>query len=352
MKTKERIAILGAGIFGCTLSLVLSRKFDVTIFEKRKDIMNEASKMNQFRFHLGYHYPRSQKTIKEIQKDYRSFFKFYGSDVYGITQNYYFLAKNNNKTPFEKYLNILKKNKLEFKVIKNRKIIGRFVQGAIITKEKVLNYFKLKKKIIKMIREKKIKIIFGENFNKRNLNNYKYVFITTYRDNNLVLSNLGIPPKRKFRYELVEKIVVKLPKKYEKVSCVVLDGKFLCIDPYLGTNFHLLSHVKYSKIKILRAKYYKFFNENKRMLKKEVIKNLDKSNFKKIVEHGSNYLPFLKAAKYIKSFYLIRVLNLKSMRNDDRTNQITRVNKKIFTILSGKWNTAASLSQKILREIK
>ena len=35
----------------------------------------------------------------------------------------------------------------------------------------------------------------------------------------------------------------------------------------------------------------------------------------------------------------------------DRTNQITRVNKKIFTILSGKWNTAASLSQKILREI-
>ena len=46
------------------------------------------------------------------------------------------------------------------------------------------------------------------------------------------------------------------------------------------------------------------------------------------------------------------MLNLKSMRNDDRTNQITRVNKKIFTILSGKWNTAASLSQKILREIK
>ena len=28
------------------------------------------------------------------------------------------------------------------------------------------------------------------------------------------------------------------------------------------------------------------------------------------------------------------MLNLKSMRNDDRTNQITRVNKKIFTI---KW---------------
>ena len=59
--------------------------------------MNEASKMNQFRFHLGYHYPRSQKTIKRNSKITEAF-KFYGSDVYGITQNYYFLAKNNNKT--------------------------------------------------------------------------------------------------------------------------------------------------------------------------------------------------------------------------------------------------------------
>ena len=68
-KNKEKIAIIGSGIFGCTLALVLSKKYDVSIFEIKNDILNEASKMNQFRFHLGFHYPRSQSTIKEIQSD-------------------------------------------------------------------------------------------------------------------------------------------------------------------------------------------------------------------------------------------------------------------------------------------
>ena len=76
MKRRKKIAIIGAGIFGCTLAIILSKKFDVQIFEKKRSILNEASKMNQFRFHLGFHYPRSQKTINEIQKDCKDFIKF------------------------------------------------------------------------------------------------------------------------------------------------------------------------------------------------------------------------------------------------------------------------------------
>ena len=31
-----------------------------------------------------------------------------------------------------------------------------------------------------------------------------------------------------------------------------MDGNFLCLDPYAGTSYHLLSHVKHSKIKIIK----------------------------------------------------------------------------------------------------
>ena len=116
MKPKKKIAIIGAGIFGCTLAIILSKKFDVQIFEKKRSILNEASKMNQFRFHLGFHYPRSQKTIKEIQKDYKDFVKFYGKKVYGNTDNYYLVSKNNSKSKFKEYLKTLKRNKLKFKI--------------------------------------------------------------------------------------------------------------------------------------------------------------------------------------------------------------------------------------------
>ena len=36
--------------------------------KRENKILQNASKKNQMRFHLGYHYPRSQKTVSEIKK--------------------------------------------------------------------------------------------------------------------------------------------------------------------------------------------------------------------------------------------------------------------------------------------
>ena len=61
----KKICIVGAGLFGTTLSLILSKNknFEIDIFEKNNDILCETSLKNQQRFHLGYHYPRSKKTV-------------------------------------------------------------------------------------------------------------------------------------------------------------------------------------------------------------------------------------------------------------------------------------------------
>ena len=82
------------------------------------------------------------------------------------------------------------------------------------------------------------------------------------------VNDFGFKNTKQLRYELVEKILVKLPKKYQKLSCVVIDGKFLCIDPYIGTNLHLLSHVKFSKIAVQNKKVYNF-DKKKILLKKK-----------------------------------------------------------------------------------
>ena len=97
-----KIAIIGSGFFGATLGLVLSKKHKVTIYEKEKTILNGASAANQFRFHLGYHYPRSKKTITEINKSKKLFTSFNGYGVFQKTINYYLVAKK-SKTSFSKY---------------------------------------------------------------------------------------------------------------------------------------------------------------------------------------------------------------------------------------------------------
>jgi len=347
---KKKIAIVGAGMFGCTLALVLSKKFEVYLFEKKNDILNEASKMNQFRFHLGFHYPRSLKTINEIQNCHKDFLKYYGNKIYGKTKNYYSIARNNSKTSFEKYIKVLKKKKLHHKIISdsNQSYTSKKIRGLILTNEKVLNYFKLKKRINRLLKIKKIKLNLKKELKKEDIKNYHRIFLTTYTSNNLVLRNLGKKPKKKFRYELVEKLIVRLPKKYKQLSMVVLDGNFLCIDPYAGTKYHLLSHVKYSKIKILNSIYPNFSKKLKNLLSYGKLKNLKRTRYDNIIRDGSKYLPFLKKAKYVSSFYLVRTIMSNSKKNDDRTYQIDNYSNKIVTILSGKWNTAVTLSHKIL----
>ena len=52
------------------------------------------------------------------------------------------------------------------------------------------------------------------------------------------------------------------------MSYVVVDGKFVCLDPYLGTNYHLLSDVRYSKIEVIK-KLYHYLSQIKKILRQQ-----------------------------------------------------------------------------------
>ena len=88
-----KIAVIGSGFYGSSLAIVLSKKNDVDLYEKKSKIFNGASSCNQFRFHSGYHYPRSQKTVNEINKLKKDFLNFFSQKVFENTINYYSIAK-------------------------------------------------------------------------------------------------------------------------------------------------------------------------------------------------------------------------------------------------------------------
>ena len=108
-----KIAIIGSGFFGTTIALKLSKSHEIDLFEKEKDILNGASKINQFRFHLGFHYPRSKKTINEIKSSYKLFTNFFSNKVFGKTKNYYSISSEESKINFKKYLKVLKNSNLK-----------------------------------------------------------------------------------------------------------------------------------------------------------------------------------------------------------------------------------------------
>ena len=347
-----KIAIIGAGIFGCTLSLILSEKRSnrIQLYEKNSDIMLQASKYNQQRFHHGFHYPRSQKTLNEISKSRKSFEKFYGKDIFGKTKNYYGLVEKNGKTKKKEYLKFLKKNNLNFKIT-NHKNFSHKIDLKILTNEKILHYDKLKNKIKFLIKKSKIKLKLNQPFRNEDKERFDYIFVCTYSENNKNLKKLDIKNLNKFRYELIEKMVIQLPKKYKKLSYVIIDGKFLCIDPYLGTKYHLLSHVKHSKLEIKNSILEKFSNSHSKKIGK-FIKIKNNKNFNKYINDGKKYLPFLKLSKYVGSFFGVCAIEVNKEKTDQRTNLFKKHTKKIFSISSGKWNTAVHISNNVKEYLK
>lgn len=342
---KKKIAILGAGFFGIATALFLKKKFDVSVFEKNSDILTGASRANQLRFHLGYHYPRSRKTLREVQSMNKSFIDFYGKDIFGKTNNIYGVAKENSKTTFIKYKNFLKRNNLYFQVLKKNKF-SNLISGSILSNEKNLNYFKIKNKLKKILKKNNINIIFNKTLSKKELVKYDRIIIACYEKNNQILNSYGIEPSKKYQYELIEKIVIKLPDEYRNKSFMVIDGKFVSLDPYLGTKYHLLSDVMHSKIEVIKGYYPKFKDKRKKYLNQGMLKLSKVTNFKKFILNSSKYLPFLKDAKYIGSFFVTRAIELNKERTDERVNSVNFYrNNKFITIFSGKWNTSIGLAK-------
>ena len=173
------------------------------------------------------------------------------------------------------------------------------------------------------------------------------MIISTYDQNNFVNKKLGLKVESKYRYELIEKILLKLQNKYKKLSCIVLDGDFVCVDPYLGTKYHLLSDVKYSKLEVTNGKYPKFKHKNKKYLNKGLIKNIKVSKYQSFIKHGSKYLPFIKKSNYVGSFFVTRAIKINKQASDERLSQIINKEKKIISIFSGKWNTCVGTAKNL-----
>ena len=174
---------------------MLAKKHEVHIYEIKKDILNGASLANQLRFHLGYHYPRSSKTLKEVNDSYKDFSKFYSQKVFGNTKNYYGVSKKDSKTSKYKYIKFLKKNNLYFKICQNVGFTDN-ISLSFLSKEKNLNYFKIKKIIKKKIKSMNIKIFYNTKFSKKKINEYDKTIIATYDQNNVILKKLGYKLKK------------------------------------------------------------------------------------------------------------------------------------------------------------
>lgn len=131
-----RVAIIGAGWFGCHIASKLKNSHDVSLFDE-SGIFVGASMNNQNRLHLGYHYARSSTTRILCRKTFSRFKTDYEHLLSSVPQNIYAVPERDSIIDFKTYLKIFADSDFQ---IANHEYLQN-VSGAIGVYEKYINPF-------------------------------------------------------------------------------------------------------------------------------------------------------------------------------------------------------------------
>ena len=197
--------------------------------------MKCATGINQYRLHKGYHYPRSISTAMECKKGLQSFKqKYYDSVVNGSVDHLYAIASEESLTSSDEYLKFLDKVNLPYDTIEPLPSTNLTVKVT----EELFDSLTLKNIVKSKLYSNGVRILTNKSTSKKDFKDYDIVVLATYSKLNKLLEN-----QTEYQFEVCEKPLVKLPSKYKNKSIVVMDGPFMCLDPYGDSEYHVLGNV-------------------------------------------------------------------------------------------------------------
>ncbi len=335
-KTKHRvkIAIVGGGIFGVTTAIKLAKRgFSVDLFEKEPDIFRAASGINQFRLHRGYHYPRSQETMRDCLRTEQGFIKEYGKAVIGDEEHYYCIAKEGSFVSADEHRWVWKKTGLAYTIVKSTLVNHDKIEFIARGEEKRIDPTALKSICWQNLKGSRVNVRLKEAASKSKLKKYDFTIIATYAAINELLPEEN---HRNYQFELCEKPVVKLPRIFNHKCFVVMDGPFMCVDPLGKTGMFLLGNVTHAIHQTNIGQYPEYDPIYKKLLNKGVIKNPPITNFNKFIESGAEFIPGLAEAEHIGSMFTFRTVLPNLEKTDARPTVVTKIDNRTLTIFSGK----------------
>jgi predicted dehydrogenase len=356
---RKKIAIIGAGLFGTTAALELAKVHEVTVFERNNDIMTEASFVNQYRHHWGYHYPRSSETVADIRNATKDFEDAFEPAIIRDFPTYYSIAKDGSKVAAEEYLEFCKKHGLPYEVSfpGDEYVDRRKVSVNLKTMEPIYNYSKLKKIVWNRLEKKgnialkfnspviggyltprgKKVLMYQENGVMRHAE-FDYVVNVTYANYNLFASWFNFA-RKKIRVDLVEAIIMRI--RMPRMSFAIMDGPFTNVVPTEKKNIFTLVHIKESVLQ-------RFVPSNGLIPPGLTYK----SNARKIIEESRKRLPLLKNAKYLESRYVFRSVNADREFDDARPSDVAYHGFGCWSVLGGKIINCVTTAKLLLDDIQ
>ena len=344
-KLYPKVLVVGGGIFGTTASVALATSgFNVTLHEELDSIMKCASDINQYRLHRGYHYPRSKSTAQECLDGLKSFKRKYGASVVnGNVNHFYAISSRDSMVSKEEYLKFLYEMGLEYNV--NEPFNGTDL--TVEVGEELFDSEKLRVQVTQKMKGVGVNVVLNKHTTKEDFDDYDYVVIATYAKINELLDE-----SIQYQYEVVEKPVVKLPKEYKNKSVVVMDGLFMCLDPYKD-GYHVLGHVEHAIHSTNVGDYPMVLNKHiVGYLNNGVIHNPKVTKINKFIEAGMEFFEDFDKLEHIGSMFTVRTVLAHREHDDARPTIVTQEAHNVYTIFSGKIGTCVQAANELVRRLQ
>lgn len=335
-----KIAVIGGGLFGCTAAWMLARRNEVHLFEVQPELLTRASANNQFRLHRGFHYPRSPETIEECKAALDSFEAQYPAAVAKGGFQYYAIPKEGSKTTPTDFEYVMAEHNLWFDLVKNSGWFNDDVMDAVYrVEEDRVDLLGLKFEVELKLAETGVRVHKMLPAHPALRDKFDKIIVACYAGNNEVLETLGCKTQL-YKYQLVEKPVVRLPDEMSETGIVIIDGPFGCVDPMASSPFHLLGHVT-------KAVHREMVGIKPEFGPQMAIE----SNVSNIISDLVRYIPVVGQATPVKSLTVTRMVLPMKEDTDERPTLVTKHDDQVMSIFSGKMSTCVNAAQEIIEEI-
>jgi glycine/D-amino acid oxidase-like deaminating enzyme len=265
---KTRVAVVGGGIFGAmTANRLAEAGRDVTLFERRADLLEGASFNNQNRLHLGFHYPRDEKTARQCIRGFKLFCAMFPSAILDGAPNAYFIASECSRTTPEAYLAFADRLGLKYERLDLAKFSPRVqnVDLGISVEEVIYDCAILRVLMSKRLLANGVQTRLGVDvrrvvrtpgggftlvFASGDYDTFDAVVDCTYAETGALGSQLG-HSMTDLQYEYTVIPIMKWDR--APVGITVMDGPFMTVLPFGKTGDFLLYHVEHSVLTRIKS---------------------------------------------------------------------------------------------------
>ena len=338
----SKIAIIGAGWYGCHTALTLKQLgFDPHVFEREKDVLTAASGNNQFRLHLGFHYARHYDTRIQSRNGYQRFVERYPT----LTKewkhgNIYSVPALDSLVDFKTYKLIMTASGIEFNEMPNPSW-STGLAGSVACAERVIltqtarDYFKNKLGSILrldtpvlMVEDKGTEIIVnGESFD--------FVIECTWGHFKKIRSDIFYEPTVLLYYSTKENFP----------AFTLVDGPLASVYPTEKPGIYTLSSVVHTPLKMFSSS-----SQARNYIDEEFTASALKLKVAAMEDHIIKYIPnFSDMFTYEAPQLAIKTKIIGA--SDDRSCSVTR-NGRLISVMSGKIDTIFHGMERVLHHIE